>query len=159
MTEDELAHIEHYTRADIESTGATLASVQPQLITALDHFCNFYGCSFLILKNGLTTGKHSSVFHGIGLAADVVANHAEFLVQKAVKAALDAGFHGIGIYWNQVCYSMHLDLRTHYGFWCRARERNKTQWYEWSLILDPRAKLEELLSRTAAIHNHGEDIG
>jgi hypothetical protein len=123
VIEEELKTIRNFTKKEIEATGASLSSVKYQLMSGLDQVRIKIRRRIILLKNGLTTGIHSSIFHPNGLAVDFVlderdgkvTNHEIYLL---VRSAIDAGFKGIGIYKNTKGYiSFHLDMRDYLTIW------------------------------------------
>jgi hypothetical protein len=97
------------------------------------------GRRVVLLPNGLTTGGHKSKEHAAGLAADVGFYEADGPVdiRSCFAAALDAGARGIGIYWNGAAYSMHMDLRKPYSFWCGTKRHRESEWRYLPLIINP----------------------
>ena len=93
-----------------------------------------------LLLNGMTTGDHKAPEHPAGLAVDGYFFPADGAVEVGdiVKAALEAGFHGIGVYWNGVQFSFHLDLRPTYNFWYGSKEAPGVgSWKFSSLFITP----------------------
>jgi len=100
---------------DITGTGAKLDDVSIWLIVMLQKFyvlmCKTYpNIKIILLKNGLTSGDHRATWHPRGLAADIALS-GDFKIYDIWKIAVSAGFGGIGLYWNGVAYSIHIDLR------------------------------------------------
>jgi hypothetical protein len=108
--------INHFTGEEIEETGADLKDINVDLIIALDLFRSILGYPVYLLENGMTTGSHSSWTHPAGMAVDG-RTKGKLGVDRIIKAALQAGFKGIGVYWNGQCTSFHLDIRPNYAFW------------------------------------------
>jgi len=131
--------VRFFSAEEIEATGAKLHRVQRRLIYALDDFRRALGCPVILLHNGMTTGDHASYTHGIGLAADIAFREADHPKNMRVlpMMAVSVGFRGIGMYWNGVGYSMHLDLGMTFRQWVRWHHHRETQWHEAALIVDP----------------------
>lgn len=135
-----LLKIRHFTADDVRATGAQLMDVDLRLLCALDRFADQAQRAIVLLHNGLTTGEHMSDTHRAGLAADIAFHDDEGVldISSLVIIAANCGFRGIGVYWNQAAYSMHLDLRQRPGQWARWRRHRETVWHETALIVDPR---------------------
>lgn len=139
MTRDDLALIRHYSEQEIRDTGATLASVKLDLFLALDRFRDTVCRPVLLLYGGLTTGRHASPLHPRGEAADICFREVDGpnAPRIWVMSAFVSGFRGVGLYYNGVSYSMHLDLRLVPGSWTRWRHHGEQGWHEAALIVDP----------------------
>ena len=111
--------IVNFTPEEVAHTGAVLGDVQARLMIGLQAFRSELGRRVGLLVNGMTTGDHKAPEHPRGLAADgfLYPEDGPIYAIDIFKAALEAGFKGIGLYWNGVQYSFHLDLRPKYGFW------------------------------------------
>jgi len=111
--------IVNYTPEEVEATGAKLEAVQARTMIALQAFRTALNRRVKLIPNGMTTGKHKAPEHPAGLAVDCMlyAEDGKIAVNTLVEAALNAGFRGIGIYWNGVLFSFHLDLRKSYQLW------------------------------------------
>jgi len=133
----------HIKEKDITSSGADLADINLFFIIALDKFFGTlfveYGIHAVILFNGLTTGNHKSFTHKRGLAGDIAfaVSASEMSIYSIWKKAIEAGFKGIGLYWNGVAYSMHLDLRPSLAFWSMRKDETGA-WISDSVFKDPR---------------------
>lgn len=137
-TEDfDLYGIRHFVPGEVTRTGARLEDVSAILIWRLDEFRHILGVPVVLLS--LTTGEHYSEYHPSGLAADVAFHDMESVpgVGSMHRAALDAGFRGIGIYHNGISYSMHLDLRPERGEWVAWKRHRESSWNFGGLTVDP----------------------
>jgi hypothetical protein len=141
MTPQDFAdhHIKYFTPTEITDTGAALEDVQAALIVRYDYFRKLLGRAVCFCPNGLTTGNHKSPLHPAGEAGDASFREKDgpVNVTNVVKAALQAGFRGIGVYYNGTAYSIHLDLRSEYGFWTGFKGHRESTWNFRSLIVDP----------------------
>lgn len=124
----------------IEETGANLRDVNLFTILALQRFYDLINIKIFVLVNGLTSGKHSSTLHSRGLAVDIAFDGKKIDIYFIWKCAIEAGFKGIGIYWNDVAYSMHLDLRKNFGFWSGWKSHREKVWHYGGIFADPRSK-------------------
>jgi hypothetical protein len=131
--------IQKVTPEDITGTGAPLDSVNVFLILRAAEFVNRCGLPVVWLPNGLTTGHHQATWHPRGLAWDLAFNTDQRRVKMydLWKLAIEVGFKGIGIYWNGVAYSMHLDLRPSLAMWGGSKIAG-SEWDYFSVFLDPR---------------------
>lgn len=121
--------ITNFTKEEIESTGAKLGDVSPELIYNLDCFRKEIGRVVVLLPNGLTTGEHKSEWHGKGLAVDTALQDTMPVdINLVFCTVLRAGFTGIGIYWNGAAWSFHFDLRPAYTFWRAIKGHRETAW-------------------------------
>lgn len=131
--------IKHFTKEEIERTGAKLADVKTELIIVLDDFRELAGRVVVLLPNGMTTGQHKAKEHPQGKAVDIGFRETDGAVdmQAMFISALEAGFTGIGIYWNGIAYSMHLDMRESYSFWKGTKNHGDTAWRYLPLVHCP----------------------
>jgi len=133
-------HIDDFTPEEVELTGATLEGIQLRLMVSLQTFRTIMDRRVGLLVNGMTSGGHKAKEHFLGLAVDgfLYPDEGPMDIDLIFKAALTAGCKGIGIYWNGIQYSFHLDLRPEYGFWSGhkvAKNMVKT-WRYVSLLKD-----------------------
>jgi hypothetical protein len=144
MILEDFAGIRNFTADEVTRTGAKLNDVDGSLLSAYDKFRDLVGRRVTLLPGGLTTGNHNSIWHKKGMAGDCALYEEDgpVSVSDVFKAALEAGFKGIGVYYNQIAYSFHLDLRPAYGFWARYREHREPHWHEVGLIVDPKMFLK-----------------
>lgn len=131
--------VRHVKAADVTATKAPLDSVNLYLILHLDDFIGRCGLPVVLLPNGLTTGTHRASWHPRGLAADVAfgIKQEDVKIYDLWKLAIECGFKGVGIYWNGVAYSMHLDLRPVLSTWGGVKTTG-ADWAYYSLFNDPR---------------------
>ena len=108
-------NIKYFTVEEIERTGAKIADVQYETIKKLDEFRKLIKCPVHLLVNGITTGNHESEEHPNGKATDFRLGNLR-TTDEVVKTALQAGFSGMGVYWNSVTNSYHLDTGK-FRFW------------------------------------------
>lgn len=131
--------IASFSPKEITDTGASLESVKLETMVRLQKFRSLLGCSVHLCTNGLTTGRHNSPYHPKGLAVDfylkIDSNSVKIL--DLFKASLEAGFKGIGIYYNGKAYSFHFDLRPKYAFWTGTKDGDSA-WDYHKLIVDPK---------------------
>lgn len=133
--------IENFTAKEVTDTGAALGDVQLNLMIALQRFRSLIKRRVKLIVNGMTTGKHKAIWHPQGLAADIYLLPEDGIVpiNHIFKSALAAGFKGIGIYYNGVMYSFHLDLRLDLDWWGGYKNPKKgiKDWKYYPLINDP----------------------
>jgi len=134
--------IQNVRAQDITGTGAPLDSVNVFLVRRLDEFVGRAGVKVVFLPNGLTTGVHRSTWHPRGLAADIAfdVDQDEVDIYALWKLAIEVGFRGVGIYWNGVAYSMHLDLRPRLAFWGGSKAQGGP-WDYSGVFTDPRSRV------------------
>ena len=133
-------HINNFTYQEIINTGATLSDVQKETIIGIQKYREYVRRRVKLFFNGLTTGQHESPMHPKGMAIDtyLLPEDGPINIHIIFKGALEAGFRGIGIYWNQKIYSCHFDLRPNYAFWGGVKTANQKSWRFISLLQDPR---------------------
>jgi len=133
--------INNINRTMIERSGAILTDVNLMLILSLDKFCELIQRRICILANGLTTGKHSSTYHPRGLAVDIafLEGNGAINIYEIWKAAIEAGFKGIGIYYNGTAYSIHLDMRPRLGLWSGWKRHGEKNWHYTGVFQDPKS--------------------
>jgi hypothetical protein len=143
MTETDFTNydITHFTPAEIVGTGAALADISAPTIVLLERFRRGIGRTVCLLPGGLTTGKHRSEWHAAGLAVDIAFCEPDGTVQigQCVDRALDVGYKGIGIYYNDFAYSMHLDLRPKHALWTAWKMHGEADWHYEPMVRDPAA--------------------
>jgi hypothetical protein len=98
---------------EIRRTGADPSDIDAGLLRALNAVRHEIGVPFHLLRNGLTTGGHSSPMHKAGKAADFTVRGCDAaLAYRVAITAASHGFRGIGVYRNFAgAFSFHLDLR------------------------------------------------
>ena len=122
--------LRHFSKFEIEATGATADDVQPKTLYAIDYVREKLKRAIRILKNGLTTGNHGSLMHPEGLAVDFTIDGeiTNALLYSLVRHAIDAGFRGIGFYMNKKGkWSFHLDMREKLTIWV-GRKNKANEW-------------------------------
>ena len=141
--------IVNFTAEQISDTGAKIADVSLITMLRLQAFAALCPLKILLLKNGLTSGDHSSPLHPRGYAVDIAFDiePTKIKIYDQWKNAIQAGFFGIGIYWNGVTYSMHLDTRKNIAFWSGRKnplynpdDANSKYWIYSGVFLDPKIK-------------------
>ena len=140
MTRDDFAMIENFTEREVLRTGADLHMVKFNTLHKLDLFRITCNRRIKLIKHGMTSGKHSSIYHPNGEAIDFTFYHKDGYVDvsKMFKNALYTGFKGIGFYWNSRIISMHLDTGVDYRFWSAEKFLRERKWRYLPLIIDPR---------------------
>jgi hypothetical protein len=138
MNRLEFKLIKHFKPEEITKTGCTLESVSYELIMAYDAFRDKLGHPVCFVKNGFTTGDHKSKYHKSGEAGDSTIRCVSNF-QKIFKCALDAGFKGIGFYYNHntASFSFHFDIGKDYRFWKGIKNVGSQVWEYSDLILGP----------------------
>lgn len=131
--------IDNFTPSEIVETGANVEDISVDLMVAIQKFRLLVNRRVVLLSNGMTTGKHTSKLHPGGKAIDsyLHPDDGEVKIIDVFKYALEAGFKGIGIYWNGTLHSFHFDLRNSYSFWSGKKETGK-EWDFYKLIKDPK---------------------
>lgn len=135
VTDFDLYNITCTDKEKIEDTGAKLSDVNVYTIIKLQDFIDESKIDFALIKNGITTGRHSSPLHPKGLAVDiaVITNQKIYIVWKiAIKH-----FCGVGLYWNGKIYSLHLDMRPRPGYWSGTKNSDGS-WKYSGIFLDPK---------------------
>jgi len=130
-----------FTPAEVMDTGASLHDVQLITMVSMQDFRTHIRRRVHLLFNGITTGTHKAPWHNDGLAVDgaLYTEDGPTNIHYIFKAALSAGFHGIGIYYNGEQYSFHLDHRPIFKFWGGWKDKKKgiNDWQWVSLLSDP----------------------
>lgn len=140
MTYSDFDHIQNFTPKEVERTGAKLLDVKTDLIYRYDIFRNLIKVPVVLLHNGITSGEHQSPGHKEGLAGDC-ALLKELPCLDVFKAALEAGFRKIGIYWGGKRYTYHLEVSQEFGFWI-GTPGGLGDWRYGSLLVDPKVLVE-----------------
>jgi len=124
-------NIQYFTPSEIENTGAELKNIDTELIVKLDHLRNKINKPFILIKNGLTTGKHTSKEHYNGKAVDFLPKYIKSPAKAKtfVYKSLETGFRGIGLYYNNSYknYHFHLDLGK-IRFWKATKNKTGEPW-------------------------------
>ncbi|GAG31695.1 unnamed protein product [marine sediment metagenome] len=136
--------IEYFSLKEVERTGANVPLVKFLTIFFLDKFRKAIKRRVYLLANGLNSGKHKSKKHPDGEAVDCYIK-GKLIALTVFKAAIKAGFRGIGIYWNPYKkeYRFHFHINGDYQFWSAIRVRDKRgreKWKYGALIVDPKIK-------------------
>ncbi len=129
-----------FTPEEVTATGARLSDVAAIQMVALQSFRVIVDRRVVLLPGGMTSGKHASEEHPMGLAADVAFYEQDGPIsfKKIYRAALDSRFTGIGIYHNGAAYSMHLGLRPRHVHWVAWKKHRDKDWnFEYDFMVDP----------------------
>jgi hypothetical protein len=138
MNRLEFKLIRYFTPEEITSTGATLDSVQLELILAYDKLRKILNMPIYFVYNGFTTGDHKSKYHKSGEAGDSAIPKVKRF-QTVFTVALECGFRGIGFYYNEntKTFSFHLDVGKEYRQWKAIKKKGSQVWTYSDLILAP----------------------
>lgn len=143
MTRDDFQDygIRHFTAEEVERTGAHLSEVKSRLLQHLEIFRREIGQPVYLVRDGLTSGTHACQLHVLGEAGDIALK--DFEPHEVLKAALEAGFNGIGLYLREGkgWVSAHLDLRADRAFWVAAKKKHDRNWIYKGMIPDFKAYL------------------
>jgi len=131
-----------FTYSEIIKTGAELKDVKFELILRFQRFRNLIRRRVCFSIDGLTSGDHQSgqwAYHKKGLAGDIFLREEDGVIRtlEVFKAALEAGFTGIGVYWDGRTYSFHFDLRSNFAFWMGVKKSGSKEWIYKPLLNDP----------------------
>jgi hypothetical protein len=140
LTDFEDFGLDNYTAVEVENTGAKLEDVKLNLMISVQRFRENVNRRVRLLPNGLTTGGHKSPEHPNGEAADCAfyAEDGSITIGVIVKAALDAGIKGLGVYWNGIAFSVHLDVGKRRRFWYAEKDGPDAMGWEFkSLFVTP----------------------
>ena len=144
MTRDDFALLENFTYREVERTGAKIKGVKFQTMWTLQLVRTRIKKRIRLMANGLNSGKHKSKEHPDGEAVDfaVAAIKTFAQVMTVIYYMLEAGFKGIGVYWNGVAYSFHGDIGRR-RMWATIKVKSKTNprvkvWEYHRLLVDPR---------------------
>lgn len=120
MTGEDFNFIEHFSRIEVECTGANIDDINVDLIHRLDLLRKRCGLPIELVSNGITTGNHNSKGHRTGNAVDVrirsvnSSNHA----LKIMLMATSVGFSAIGVYKNSAgFYNFHFEIDKTFRVW------------------------------------------
>jgi len=143
MTRDDFALLDNFTYREVERTGAKIKGVKFRTMWTLQLVRTKTKKAIRLMANGLNSGDHKSKEHAAGEAVDFAVSGVKTFAQvvKVIYAMLEAGFRGIGVYWNGHAYSFHGDvgaIRT----WAAIRIESKgvprkTEWKYYALLVDP----------------------
>ena len=134
MKPEDFKKVRKFTQVEVERTGAKIEDVKAELIFGLDRVRLEVDRRIKPLKNGFTTGKHSSREHPDGKAVDFIFYEKDGVITQDTlytlhKAGLDNGFMGFGFYFNGRVWSFHLDRRKVYAAWTgRKSAPGKGSW-------------------------------
>lgn len=138
-------HIDNFTPAEVRATGARLRDVQVETFISLQRFREYIRRRVILLENGITTGNHLAPWHPKGKAVDGYLHPKDGPVkpQEIFKGAIHAGFKGIGIYWNQKMFSLHMDLRPNFAWWAGLKDSAKGIYtWQWHTLIVDLTKIE-----------------
>lgn len=123
----------------IKSTNAPLDTVNLYTVIKLDEsmaaVSSEFGCTLVVLPDGITTGVHRTPWHARGLAVDVAIDGDKVPIYKILKRMISIGWKGIGVYHNGQSYRLHLDMRPALSIW--GGVRNDSEWINYNLFRDP----------------------
>jgi len=133
--------IANFTPGEVQATGARIEDVNVFLLVALQRLRIALDRPITLLPAGLTTGSHASFQHPNGTAADIVVHGAgtDITPKRVIYSAIDAGFRGIGLYWNGVVYSFHFDLGPDIRRWAWRRTQGGP-WEKGELYVDMKVR-------------------
>lgn len=142
LVDFEIHDIRDFKPYEVTRVGSKLAQIQLKLMVQAQMMRDVLGRRVRIIC--LTRGKHKpKSYHYDGRAMDFVlyVEDGAISISDVFKAAIKAGFCGVGIYWNGVAWSFHVDTRPEYGFWCAykkqlSKKRRATTWTYIALTLD-----------------------
>lgn len=136
MKPSDFDHITHFTKEECLKTGANISKLKIDWFHHADMFRDLIDCPVKLIC--LNTGKHEvGSRHYSGDAGDVLLLKPR-IIPEVLDAALQAGFRGIGVYWNGVAYSYHLDIgRTLVTLWQGRKKKGDQVWRYGPLIMDP----------------------
>lgn len=128
-----------FTPDEVNRTGAQLRDVRLPTMIRLQNFRTAINRRVGLLINGLTTGEHLSFYHPIGEAVDgyLFMEDGEINPTEIIQTAIVTGFRGIGIYFNEVTFSFHLDTRPLFKIWGGNKKAGETAWNYFNLLKDP----------------------
>lgn len=122
---------------DIRNTGAELDDLDLDAFNKLSAFTKIISSPVFFINNGISTGVHKSAGHSLGKAFDIRVPRKN--CYAVFKAAIEAGFKRIGIYWNGNAYTYHLEDSPTASFWSGRKSRpGECPWEFNQLINDPR---------------------
>lgn len=130
--------ITDFKPAEITRTGSRVSDVQLQVMTSAQAMRERLGRR--VKPISFTGGKHSAnSYHYLGRAMDFVlyAQDGEIVIADVFKAAVNAAYNGVGIYWNGKMWSFHVDTRSAFGFWSATKKKGQRKWTYFPLSLDP----------------------
>jgi hypothetical protein len=143
MTQNQLDLCPNFDKKEIEATGAKIADIDFSAFMVLQNFRIAINRSLYFQEDGITSGIHDSKQHPEGKAFDIYFNDKNGkvtyeVIKQYFYIALRVGFRRIGIYYNGVMYSMHLDIGPEYGFWIAAKGKKIKSWVYNSFLTDPK---------------------
>jgi hypothetical protein len=142
MKRDAFDQFKNFTLEEVQRTGAFVPGLRFMLFDRLQTFRNLIFRRVLLLKHGLNSGTHVSVFHNNGLAVDFTLDPSEgpVDVNYIVALLIQVGFKGVGVYWNGEQWSFHADLRSKGALW-KQIENADGQWESSPLLSSDPLKL------------------
>jgi hypothetical protein len=122
MNSEDFHKLPNFTEMEVGATGADFKEVQLATMETLQAVRTMTGRAIFLIKNGLTTGKHTSHRHPAGEAVDFkFGGYINPIV--VVSAMLACGFKGVGVYkWSCGNYTFHGDTRPEFGGWYRETD-------------------------------------
>ena len=138
--------IENFTPEEVMDTGAKLQDVHVETMQAIQKFRTYIRRRVCLIKNGITTGKHTARAHPAGYAIDfyLPPEDGHCNIHLIYKGCLHANFKAFGIYWNQKQYSFHGEVNNPYRYdfarWIGVKDSSKNinDWQWHSLLQEPR---------------------
>lgn len=133
-----LEGVRWFSAREVEPLLDPARPLDADLFLVLDDFRDMVECGVKLLS--LNGGTHTAGSqHYKGKAVDFVLLKERDPLQVAHRM-LDAGFRGIGIYWNGAAYSYHGDLRERHASWTGWKTGlPHSEWVYGKLLRDPRS--------------------
>lgn len=127
----------YFTFDELEATGADLTKIKVGLMVSLMSYRAAVGEPVHLIKDGLTSGKHEpNSLHYQGCAVDFFVRSRKISIDHHVSLLLQAGFRGIGVYYNGKIITFHADLRSKFTFWSGVKTVAGAPW-KYGGLIDP----------------------
>ncbi len=121
-------NIEFFTYEGVLRANGNPEGMDIQVFCVLDRIRRRVKTPCRLLYNGLNSGKHASIYHKEGKAADVFFDSVNDPMD-IIMIAVQEGITGIGVYWNNESklWTFHFDLGRQ-RFWTARKERTRDSW-------------------------------
>lgn len=136
ISKEQWDYITYFTPEEVRKANGNPDTLDFELVLRYNKFRELIERPVHFVYNGLNSGGHVSKFHKNGQAGDCYLDpkDGKVNIHKVIMCALQAGFTGIGIYWNGKCFSFHFDIRPRYKGWRATKkylDENNKKW-EWN---------------------------
>ena len=122
MTLADYVDLQNFTAQEVMDTGGNPETMERGQMVGMQNLRSMIGRRIVLLHGGMNSGEHTAAEHPEGRASDFILDPKDGPINQAViykvfTSAIACGFKGIGVYFNGVCWSFHVDSGQDVAFW------------------------------------------